>query len=109
MSAIKALAAAQENGLLFSRDGDQLVISGQELPDDLMEMVAANKPDLMRVMVGREAARAAFTSAPPPGCRPYFWAEAAFPPSCAPAGAIWRRSRAGQTRNCTPCRLLVDA
>ena len=75
MSAIRALAAAQENGLLFSRDGDQLVITGQELPDDLMALVAANKPDLMRVMVGREAARAAFTSAPPPGCWLHFWAE----------------------------------
>ena len=74
MSALKALAAAKEAGIEV--EGEELVLRGQDLFNEVADALIASKPDLMRVHRGREAARAIFMSEPPPGCWPHYWASA---------------------------------
>lgn len=76
MSALKALAAAKEAGIEVEVEGEELVLRGQDLFNEVADALIASKPDLMRVHRGREAARAIFMSEPPPGCWPHYWASA---------------------------------
>jgi hypothetical protein len=75
--ALVILAIAKAAGVTVVRDGDALVL--EEGPPDLDGVVALlteAKPDLMRILVGREAARATFKAQPPPDCSPGRWDEA---------------------------------
>jgi hypothetical protein len=111
MSALKALAAAKEAGIEVEVEGEELVLRGQDLFNEVADALIASKPDLMRVHRGREAARAILKSEPPPGC----WRiigrapDAAFSPLYRRDGAIRRRSSAGQSMNCTKNRPSGDA
>ena len=57
-------------------DGDRLLLEAPDLPDDVVAQLQANKPHLLRILMGREAALAAFSAKPPPGCTEDRWAEA---------------------------------
>jgi hypothetical protein len=70
MSAIEALAAAKEAGVVLTLDGDGIVLETKTppLPADIVAMLKAAKPDLMRILEWREAARAALMAHEPEGC-----------------------------------------
>ena len=74
--AIDALAAAKAAGIRMTRIGDRISLEGRELPDDVVAELTANKPDLLRILEGREAARAALNAEPPLDCSPQRWAAA---------------------------------
>jgi hypothetical protein len=76
MSALEALAAAKAAGVKLSLDGDGIVLEAPRLPDDVVELLTSVKPDLLRVLEWREAAKAALRSRPPPDVREDRWAEA---------------------------------
>jgi hypothetical protein len=76
MSALEALAVAKAAGVKLSLDGDGIILEAPKLPDDVVELLTAAKPDLLRVLEWREAAKAALTSWPPPDIREDRWAEA---------------------------------
>jgi hypothetical protein len=69
MSALAALAAAKAAGVKMTLDGDGIVLETKTppLPEDIVDLLKAVKPDLMRILECREAARVALTSAPPGG------------------------------------------
>jgi C-5 cytosine-specific DNA methylase len=71
--ALKALAAASYAGVAVTLDGDGLILD----PSPSAELIAqlkAVKPDLLRILAGREAARAIInTAAPPPDCSEPCW------------------------------------
>jgi hypothetical protein len=69
MSALAALAAAKAAGVKMTLDGDGIVLEVEKppLPEDIVALLKAAKPDLIRILEWREAARAALTSAPPGG------------------------------------------
>ena len=71
--ALKALAAANAAGVAVILDGDGLILD--PMPSaDLVAQLKAVKPDLLRVLAGREAARAIINTAePPPDCSPPRW------------------------------------
>jgi hypothetical protein len=71
MSAIEALAAAKAAGVrltLDAPDGIILETKTPPLPADLVALLKAAKPDLMRILEWREAARAALNAIPPEDC-----------------------------------------
>jgi hypothetical protein len=70
MSAIKALAAAKAAGVQLILDGDGIILEAKvpPLPKDVVALLKAAKPDLIRILEWREAAKAALTSEPPPDC-----------------------------------------
>lgn len=74
--ALKALAAAKIAGVKISLDGDGLILEADPLPSDLVALLRALKPDLLRVLAGREAAKIATNASPPPDCMPRRWTEA---------------------------------
>ena len=74
--AIDALAAAKAAGIRMTRNGDRISLEGHELPDDVVAELTANKSDLLRILEGREAARAALNAEPPLDCSPQCWAAA---------------------------------
>jgi hypothetical protein len=78
MSAFAALAAAKQAGIRLTLDGDGIVIETKTppLPADVVALLKAAKPDLMRILEWREAAKATLSSGPPPGCREADWTEA---------------------------------
>ena len=76
MSALKALAAAKEAGIEVEIEGEELVLRGEDLFNEVADALIASKPDLVRVHRGREAARAILKSEPPLGCWPQPWAAA---------------------------------
>ena len=57
-------------------DGDRLLLEASDLPDDVVAMLQANKPHLLRILMGREAAKAALNAKPPPDCTEDRWTEA---------------------------------
>ena len=74
--ALEALAAANAAGVTVSLDGDGLILAPTP-PPALIERLKAVKPDLLRVLAGREAARAIIATAEePPGCLPHHWVVA---------------------------------
>jgi hypothetical protein len=76
MSALEALAAAKAAGVKLSLDGDGIILEAPKLPDDVVELLTAAKPDLLRVLEWREAAKAALRSKPPPDAHEDRWAQA---------------------------------
>ena len=73
--ALQALATAQAAGVTITLDGDGLILEPTP-PAGIITLLKAVKPDLLRVLAGREAARAAFNAQPPPGCSERGWALA---------------------------------
>ena len=74
--ALKALAAANAAGVAVILDGDGLILDPTP-PATLITQIKAVKPDLLRVLAGREAARAVIhTAEPPPECSPQRWVVA---------------------------------
>ena len=61
--ALKALAAAETAGVTITLDGDGLILEADPLPPDIVALLKTVKPDLLRILAGREAARAAFEAA----------------------------------------------
>jgi hypothetical protein len=76
MSALEALAAARAAGIKLSLDGDGIILEAPKLPDDIVELLTAVKPDLLRVLEWRGAAKAALKSKPPPDAGEDHWTEA---------------------------------
>jgi hypothetical protein len=70
MSALTALAAAKAAGVKLTLDGDGIILNATvpPLPADLVDILKAVKPDLMRILEWREAARATLAAGPPPDC-----------------------------------------
>jgi len=73
---LKALAAAKTAGVKITLDGDRLILETDPLPSDLVALLRTVKPDLLRVLAGREAAKIATNATPPPDCLPRRWTEA---------------------------------
>ena len=74
--AIDALIAAKAAGVTVVLDGDGLILDPAPSPA-LIERLRAVKPDILRILAGREAARAIIeTAEPPPGCLPHHWVVA---------------------------------
>jgi hypothetical protein len=76
MSALEALAVAKAAGVKLSLDGDGIILEALKLPDDVVELLTSVKPELLRVLEWREAAKAALRSRPPPDVREDRWAQA---------------------------------
>jgi hypothetical protein len=74
--ALEALAAAESAGVRISLDGDGLILEANPLPPDIVALLKTVKPDLLRVLAGREAARSALDATVPPDCLPRRWTEA---------------------------------
>jgi hypothetical protein len=75
-SALDALAAAKAAGVTVILDGDGLILDPTP-PLALIERLKAVKPDLLRVLAGREAARFVINAAaPPPDCSEQRWVVA---------------------------------
>ena len=74
--ALKALAAASAAGVTVIPDGDGLILDPMPAADLVAELRAV-KPELLRVLAGRLAARAIINTAePPPDCSPQRWVVA---------------------------------
>lgn len=72
MTASEALKAASSHGVAIrlKPDGSGLILEADaEPPPDVLEALRAAKPDLLRVLAGRDAAKAAFDAKPPPNLR----------------------------------------
>jgi hypothetical protein len=69
-SALEALAAAKAAGVKLTLDGDGIILEAKaaELRDDLVALLTAAKPDLLRILEWRDAARAALAADPPLDC-----------------------------------------
>ena len=79
MTAMNALELARSYGVRFLRkpDGSGVVYQAKAAPPpDVVAVLAAAKPDFLRVLAGREAARAALNAAAPPDCLPQRWVAA---------------------------------
>jgi hypothetical protein len=79
MTATNALKLARSYGVRFLRkpDGSGVVYQAKAVPPpDVVAVLAAAKPDFLRVLAGREAARAALNAAAPPDCLPQRWVAA---------------------------------
>ena len=94
IGALNALAAARAAGVMVTLDGGRLLLEAPDLPDDVVALLKANKPELLRILAGREAAKAALT----PRRRRTVWRSAGPKPcsaciaSSSKAGPIGRRS-----------------
>ena len=55
--ALEALAAAKAAGVKITLDGDGLILEANPLPSDIVALLKTVKPDLLRVLAGREAAQ----------------------------------------------------
>jgi hypothetical protein len=64
---------ADRSGLILEADTNP--------PPDVLEALRAAKPDLLRILSGREAAKAASESAAPPDCPERRWAKSPVRPS----------------------------
>ena len=74
--ALKALAAASAAGVTVIPDGDGLILDPMPAADLVAELRAV-KPELLRVLAGRLAARAIINTAePPPDCSEQRWVVA---------------------------------
>jgi hypothetical protein len=75
--ALEALAAAKAAGVKLILNGPNIILGATpKLPPDVVDLLRAVKPDLLRILAGREAAKAAFDASPPPGCPEQRWAAA---------------------------------
>ena len=79
MTASEALKAARSHGveIRLKADGSGLILEADvNPPPDVLEALRAAKSDLLRVIAGREAAKAAFDAKAPPDCSTRSWALA---------------------------------
>jgi hypothetical protein len=74
--ALEALAEAESAGVRISLDGDGLILEADPLPSHIVALLRTVKPDLLRIIAGREAAQAALDATAPPDCLPRRWTEA---------------------------------
>ena len=88
--ALEALAAAESAGVKITLDGDGLILEADPLPPDIVALLRTAKPDFLRVLAGREAARAALNAPAPPDCMPQ---SVGLPPKARPAAVRQRRLR----------------
>jgi hypothetical protein len=105
--ALKALAAAKAAGIKITLDRDGLILEGEPPPpSDIVALLKTVKPDLLRIMAGREAALAAFNGATPVDCLPRRWAEAqdGLQRFVSDGGVTRRRSWGGRLKSSTECR-----
>ena len=79
MTAMNALELARSYGVRFRRKPDGSGVAYQAdaaPPPEVVAILAAAKPDFLRVLAGREAARTAMNATAPGDCPPRRWAEA---------------------------------
>jgi hypothetical protein len=79
MTVTNALELARSYGVRFRRkpDGSGVVYQAKAAPPpDVVAVLAAAKPDFLRLLAGREAAKIATNAEPPPDCLPRRWTEA---------------------------------
>ena len=78
MTVLNALDLARSYGVRFIRkpDGGIRYHAGAAPPPEVVAVLAAAKPDFLRVLAGREAARAALNAPAPPDCMPQRWIAA---------------------------------
>jgi hypothetical protein len=77
----KALDLARSYGVAVTlkADGRGLILEADTSPPpDVLEALRAAKPDLLRILIGREAAKAASEAAAPPDCPERRWAQAQY-------------------------------
>ena len=75
--ALEALAAAKASGVKVIRQGDALILEATpKLPPDVVVLLKAAKPDLLRILAGREAAKATLDAKAPPDCSAERWVKA---------------------------------
>ena len=78
MTVMNPLELARSYGVRFlpKPDGGIRYQAAAAPPPDIVALLRTVKPDLLRVLAGREAARAALTAAAPPDCLPQRWVAA---------------------------------
>jgi hypothetical protein len=78
MTVVNALELARSYGVRFLRkpDGGIRYQAAAAPPPDVVAILAGAKADFLRVLAGREAARAALDATAPPDCLPRRWTEA---------------------------------
>ena len=78
MTVMNALELARSYGVRFLRkpDGGIRYQAAAAPPPDVVAVLAAAKPDFLRVLAGREAAKAALNAAAPIDCLPHRWVAA---------------------------------
>jgi hypothetical protein len=79
MTAMNALELARSHVVQFRRkpDGSGVVYQAKAAPPpDVVAVLAAAKPDFLRVLAGREAAKVALNAAAPADCSGERWAKA---------------------------------
>jgi hypothetical protein len=79
VTAMNALELARSYGVRFLRkpDGSGVVYQAKAAPPpNVVAVLAAAKPDFLRVLAGREAAKVALNAAAPPDCLPQRWIAA---------------------------------
>jgi hypothetical protein len=75
MSALEALAKAKAAGVVLILDGDGIIAAPTPTADVIAQLRAV-KPDLMRILTARDAAKATLAAERPAGARVNEWAEA---------------------------------
>jgi hypothetical protein len=76
-AAFDALAAAKAAGVKIILNGDALVLEATpKLPLDVVAQLKAAKPELLRILAAREAAKTTIEANPPPDCSAERWAKA---------------------------------
>jgi hypothetical protein len=78
MTVMNALELARSYGVRFLRkpDGGIRYQAAAAPPPDVVAVLAAAKPDFLRIIAGREAAKIAINAEPPPDCLPHRWVAA---------------------------------
>ena len=78
MTTMNALELARSYGVRFFRkpDGGIRYQAAAAPPPDVVSVLAAAKPDFLRVLAARDAARAALNAEAPPDCLPQRWVTA---------------------------------
>jgi hypothetical protein len=75
--ALQALATALATGVSITLDGEGLILEPTP-PPAIITLLKAVKPDLLRILAGREAAQAALDAEPPADCTEERWAVAQY-------------------------------
>ena len=76
MSALDALARAKAAGVTLVLEGEDIFAEAVKLQPDVVALLRAVKPDLMRILTVRCLGEAALRAEPPPDASEKRWAEA---------------------------------
>jgi hypothetical protein len=78
MTVMNALELARSYGVRFLRkpDGGIRYQAAAAPPPDVVAVLAAAKPDFLRILASREVAKVALSAAVPPDCLPQRWVAA---------------------------------